>query len=118
MRPSQVATELRKIAAAIEASKTPDKTKVASAIKGLVKKIANSPILKKEVLPEEDPRWEEWRVTSQTPDGQEHTYKISLEKDGRDADWVRESDGDIDQEEETEIIMSMIEELGHPSTRE
>ncbi len=41
MRPSQVATELRKIAAAIEASKTPDKTKVASAIKGLVKKISS-----------------------------------------------------------------------------
>ncbi len=42
MKPSQVATELRKIAAAIEASKTPDKTKVASAIKGLVKKIAHN----------------------------------------------------------------------------
>ncbi len=40
MKPSQVATELRKIAAAIEASKTPDKARVASAIKGLVKKIA------------------------------------------------------------------------------
>ncbi len=42
MRPSQVATELRKIAAAIEASKTPDKARVASAIKGLVKKIAGN----------------------------------------------------------------------------
>ncbi len=50
MKPSQVATELRKIAAAIEASKTPDKTKVASAIKGLVKKIANDEMTEEEKL--------------------------------------------------------------------